>query len=293
MNAVNSGSEPESIAERQKPPPGALLLDHVAHFVGDIGAAASLLEALGFRVTPLAAHQETGVPLGTSNRCLMLQDGYIEILTPTLDTPNGRNVRAAMARYAGVHLACFGTPDAEAEHRRLQAHGFAPQPIVELARGIDAKRTVRFRVVLPASGVMPEGRIQYVQQLAPEHIWLPEHIAHENGVTSLRAVYVVAADVVDVAARWSRFTAALPSRNGDCVELRMTRGKAVIASGETLSAILGDAPAPPALAGYALGCRDAAAFAGRCSAAGLAVKKNVDGYAVSLPPALGSTWVLT
>ena len=289
---MNSGSEPESIAERQKPPPGELFLDHVAHFVPDLAAAGALAESLGFAVTEESVHRAGGAPAGTSNRCIMLEEGYIEILAPTLDTPNGRNVRAAMARHAGVHLACFGTPDAEAEHRRLADHGFQPEPLVDLERKTEQDRLVRFKVVYTPPDRMPEGRIQYVQQMTPENIWLPKCVAHQNGVTSLRAVYVVAADVVDVAARWSRFTAVLPSRNGDCVELRLTRGKAVIASRETLSAILGDAPPAPALAGYALACRDAGAFAERCATAGLAVKKNAEGYAVALPPALGGNWVL-
>ena len=37
-------------------------------------------------------------------------------------------VRAHMARYSGIHLCSFGTPAAEAEHLRLEAHGFAPEP---------------------------------------------------------------------------------------------------------------------------------------------------------------------
>ena len=71
------------VAERQKPPPGELYLDHVAHFVPDLAAAARLLESLGFAPTPESAHRAQGAPAGTSNRCLMFEDGYIEILAPT------------------------------------------------------------------------------------------------------------------------------------------------------------------------------------------------------------------
>jgi len=100
------------IAENQTPAPGELNLDHVAHFVPDLGVAARLAESVGFVVTPESAHRAQGAPAGTSNRCIMLEEGYIEILAPTLDTPNARRVRSHMARYDGVHLACFGTPDA-------------------------------------------------------------------------------------------------------------------------------------------------------------------------------------
>src|SRR5437762_14109188 len=87
----------------------------------------------------------------------MLEQGYIEILTPTLQPD------------PGLRLACFGTPDAEGERRRLADHGFEPQPVVDLQRELDSN-TVRFKVVRPASGKMPEGRIQYVQHLTPQHV---------------------------------------------------------------------------------------------------------------------------
>ncbi len=290
---MNSGSAPGAIAERQKPPPGELFLDHVAHFVPDLAAAGALAQSLGFAVTDESVHRIGGAPAGTSNRCIMLEEGYVEILAPTLDTPNARRVRGLMKRHHGVHLACFGTPAAEAEHRRLADHGFQPEPLVNLERTVAEGSQLRFKVVHVPPDRMPEGRIQYVQQMTPEHLWLPKNLAHGNGVTGLRAIYVVAEDPVNTAARWSRYTAVLPSRNGDFVELRMNRGSVIIGTGDALSKILGDAPAAPALAGYALACRDAAASAARCAAAGLAVKRNGNSYAVALPPSLGGTWMLT
>lgn len=282
-----------SVAERQKPPPGTLFLDHAAHFVKDLAEAGALLEALGFAVTPRSDHEVGGAPAGAANRCVMLEAGYLEFLAPTLDTAHAQRLRAAMARYAGVHLACFGTPDAPAELRRLEAHGFAPQPLVELEREVRGHGRARFQVVYPAPEAMPEGRVQYVRQLTPEHVWLPGYTAHENGVRSLDAVYVVAEDVAGTAARWARFSALLPRPQDDAAVLETARGRVVIATRKSLSRTLGDAPPAPALAGLALGCRDAAAFAERCAAAGLAVKKNAGSFSVSLPPALGGTWVLT
>ena len=282
-----------SFAARQAPPPGALVLDHVAHFVDDLGAAGALLEALGFAVTPRSDHYSAGAPLGASNRCVMLESGYLEFLSPTHDTPHAQRLRALMARYPGVHLACFGTPDAPAEQRRLQAHGFVPQPLVDLEREVEGGAVARFQVVRPTAEAMPEGRVQYVRQVTPEHLWRPKYVAHANGVRSLDALYVVADDVPAAAARWARFAALLPQAADDGVVLETARGRVVIATREALSRTLGDAPPAPALAGCALGCRDAAAFAERCAAAGLAVRKNAGSFSVSLPPSLGGAWVLT
>ena len=280
------------VAEGQKPRPGELYLDHVAHFVPDLGAAARLAESLGFAVTPESAHRAQGAPAGTSNRCIMLEEGYIEILAPTLDTPNARRVRNRMALYDGVHLACFGTPDAQAEHRRLAEHGFEPEPVVDLQRTLETGKRVRFSVVYVPPAKMPEGRVQYVQQLTPEVIWDRPSLAHTNGVTGLEAVYVVADDPAQVAARWARFAGLLPHPEGELVRLDCARGRVFVATRHDLVEILGTAPPAPGLAGYRLACRHPEAFAARCIKLQLAVRKTAAGHALSLPAALGGVWLI-
>src|SRR4051812_2321192 len=239
-------------AERQRPLPGDLYLDHVAHFVPDLEAAAQLLRALGFTPTPESAHRAQGAPAGTSNRSLMFEEGYVEILAPTMNTPNAQRVRSHMARYDGVHLACFGTPDARFEHQRLTSQGFEPEPLVDLQRTVDGGETVRFSVVYVPPGRMPEGRVQYVQQLTPEVIWKEEFVEHANGVTGLSAVYVVADDPAEAGARWARFSGLLPRSEADAVYLDAARGKVVISRRMNLFANRSTAaPAPPAPARHA------------------------------------------
>jgi hypothetical protein len=277
------------IADRQRPPPGKLFLDHVSHFVPDLERAGALLEQLGFAVTPLSAQLTQDGPAGTSNRCVMLAEGYFELLTPTAKTPNAARLRKSMRRYRGVHLVCFGTPTAQEEHERLAAHGFAPPPLVHLQRKVEDGMSARFSVVRAAPGKMPEGRVQYVQHLAPEAIWRPRHLRHANGVLGLAAAYVVAADPVRTAARWARFMGALPRRKGQFVALETDRGKVLIGTRARMKALLGAAPRSPGIAGYALACRDPQAFARRCRKAGMKVNRNL---AVALPRALGGAWRL-
>ena len=279
-------------AEDQRPAPGELYLDHVAHFVPDLGAAARVAESAGFAVTPESAHRAQGVPAGTSNRCIMLEEGYIEILAPTLDTPNARRVRERMARYDGVHLACFGTPQAESEHRRLAEHGFAPEPLVSLERTLDSGQAVRFKVVYVPAAAMPEGRVQYVEQLTPEAIWNTASLAHTNGITGLKAIYVVADLPEEVAARWARFSGLLPRPEGALVRLDCARGRVFVGTRDELTRMLGAAPPAPGLAGYRLGCRDPERFAAHCSGLGLSVRKTAAGHAISLPAALGGVWLI-
>ena len=279
-------------AAAQFPPPGGLILDHVAHVVPELGAAAHALEALGFAVTPESAHRTQDGPAGTSNVCVMLEHGYLEILAATADTPEARQLRASMQRYPGVHLCCFGTPDAEGEHRRLADHGFGPLPIVNLQRETAEKLAVRFSVVRAGAEKMPEGRIQFVQHHSPEAIWRPQYLGHTNNVVKLAGVFVVADDPVAAAARWARFAALMPRPAGGYVHLATERGHVLVGRREDWAMLLGDAPAAPAIAGYALECRDPAILLSRCRLLGLALRQlREELYAVCLPEALGGSWI--
>jgi hypothetical protein len=277
-----------NIAERQRPPAGALYLDHLAHFVPDLAAAAAAWERLGFRVTPLSEHQVGGKPAGTSNRCVMLDEGYIELLAPSkgdaTDTPNAQRVRERMKRFVGLHLCCFGTPDAQAEQQRLAAHGFEPEPVVSLQRTIETGELVRFAVVYVPPDKMPEGRVQYCEHLTPRQVWRDGFV----NPFRLRAVYVVADDPEEVAARWGRFGGLLPRPEDGFVRLDTARGQVRIGTRSRLSETFQNVPSAPALAGYALSCEDPDAFAARCSKAGMKAKGNV----VQLPHALGGAWLL-
>jgi len=279
-------------AAAQIPPPGGLSVDHVSHFVPDLGAAARALEALGFTVTPESAQRTQEGPAGTSNVCVMLEHGYLEFLAPTADTPNAQRLRATMQRYPGVHLCCFGTPDAEGEHARLKTHGFEPQPLVQLNREVATGGTARFSVVRPSATAMPEGRIQFVQHHTPELIWRPQYLGHINNVVRLACLFVVASDPAAAAARWAHFSALLPRPAGAYVHLAAARGHVLIGTRASWNALLGDAPAAPALAGYALECRDPAILLARCKLLGLPLRRIRDElYAAALPDALGGSWL--
>ena len=139
---------------------------------------------------------------------------------------------------------------------------------------------------------MPEGRIQFVQHRTPEAIWRPQHLGHTNNVVKLACLFVVADDPAATAARWAHFSALLPRPAGAYVHLAAARGHVLIGKRESWRALLGDAPAAPALAGCALECRDPAILLSRCKRLGLALRKIRDElYAVSLPAALGGSWI--
>jgi hypothetical protein len=139
---------------------------------------------------------------------------------------------------------------------------------------------------------MPEGRIQFVQHLAPEAIWRPQYLGHTNTVVKLACVFVVAGDPAAAAARWAEFGALLPRPAGGYVHLPSARGHVLVGVCENWQELLGDAPPAPALAGIALECRDPSILRSRCGRLGLAVRilrENL--YSVALPEALGGRWL--
>src|SRR5436189_153422 len=77
-----------------------------------------------------------------------------------------------------------------------------------------------FEVVGLPPEKMPEGRIQYVQQLTPEFLWR----RGEVNPFRLEEVFVAARDAVKTAARWARFSGLIPCPQRDGVRLETARG---------------------------------------------------------------------
>ena len=135
-----------AVAQAQVPKAGELTLDHVSHFVPDRDAASAALERLGFTLTPFSeqSHRLTAdgplVPAGTGNRCVMLERGYLEFLTPFGESTIADQLRAAMRRYVGIHLVAFGTAAAEADYARLEREGFTPlYPVTDAVAAVSPR----------------------------------------------------------------------------------------------------------------------------------------------------------
>lgn len=273
-------------------------LDHLAHFVSDIDRAARELDALGFTLTPFSPQshrlEPDGplVPAGTGNRCVMLESGYLEFLTPTADTPIADQLRIAMRRYIGVHLIAFGTSDAADDHARLAREGFEPAAPVALQRPISASEgtdTARFTVVRVPPGTMAEGRIQFCQHHTRALVWQSRWMGHRNGAVALSSVIVCVADPAEAAARYARFTGLRPVLKKSVHYLITGRGTLVFADAATVERALAiTAPALPWIAGYSIETRDPAA-ARACLRRSGAQPRPLAGerFALTLDAALG------
>lgn len=290
-------------AHRQSPPAGKICLDHVAHFVPHIDAASAGLTAMGFTLTPFSpqSHRlEPGgpvVPAGTGNRCIMLNEGYLEILTPTADTPVANQLRTAIKRYVGVHLIAFGTSTPALDRERLSQAGFAPLSPVALQREIetpDARDTARFTVVRVPPGAMAEGRIQYCQHHTPHLLWQPRWLEHANGAQALTGALICVEDPQQAAQRYARFTGLLPHFSGGLWRLDTTRGcLAFMDAGGCRRTFDLEPPVLPWLAGYSLACENLAATRAYLTTNGITQRKlGEDRCFVELPSSVGGLLVL-
>ncbi|HYC46703.1 MAG TPA: VOC family protein [Burkholderiales bacterium] len=273
-------------------------LDHVAHFVPEVEPASRALEALGFTLTPFSPQshrlQPDGplVPAGTGNRCVMFESGYLEFLTPTGDTPVADQLRAAIARYVGVHLIAFGTDDAAGDYARLARERFNPGAPVALQRPISTpsgEGIARFTVVRVPPGTMAEGRIQYCQHHTRELVWQDRWMHHRNGAVALSGVMLCVGDPAEAAARYARYTGLPVTARGDSRLLATHRGTLAFLDTAAVERTLGAvAPPLPWIAGYTLVTRDPAA-ARRCASEAAVGARVLDAQrvAVALPAALG------
>lgn len=243
-----------------------VFLDHIAHWVPDMGAAAAQLERLGFLLTPYTEHTnstapgEPILPAGSANRCIMLREGYLEILTPTADTAIGQELRAGIDRYVGVHLAAFSCAEAEAQRERLVGAGFDQRPVVDLRRTVDladgSEGELRFTVIRPVPGVMAEGRIQFLTHHTPDLLWEERWLEHPNTVERLSDLLVVVADPDEAAARFERYLGRPARRADHGWMLEFERGKLVLLDRASAESMLGGFTVPtlPYIAGYLLRC---------------------------------------
>ena len=295
----------------QLPPEGEKLLDHIAHWVPDLDAASEPLESLGFVLTPWSeqhASPRPGAPVspvGSANRCVMLRSGYLEILAPLAPTPIGRELRAGIDRYVGVHLLAFGSSDTRAEQARLGALGFPQRPVVALRREVETEgggtATLRFTVGRAELGSMAEGRVQFLTHHTPEHLWQARYLGHPNTAEDLAEVWIVVEDLDEAAARYAAYLGLPADRAGPgTAAIRLSRGRVSLFTVEGFRERLPgvEVPALPFIAGYGLAAAEPARARERAEATpGVVVhdalpgasRTDPDRFAAVLPDRVGGT----
>lgn len=233
--------------DHQLPAGDEIFLDHVGHFVRDPDAASKALQRAGFAPMPISVQVNPDPaggpprPAGTGNVTTMLRRGYLEMLFKTADTPLGRELDEAIARYAGVHLAAFSVADAAKAHARLTEAGFKTRPLVQLERPVETESgpdKAAFTVARVEPEAMAEGRIQILTHHTEDAVWQKRWLTHPNGALALVDVVIAVADIDEAARRFARFTERPPQANRWGQAIILDRGRVQLASADALSALL-------------------------------------------------------
>ncbi|UUX48288.1 VOC family protein [Nisaea acidiphila] len=290
---------------RQLPGGDEIFLDHVAHFVPDMAEAHRDLNRLGFVQTPYTEHRHqtdegaAPAPSGTANRCIMLPEGYIEVIAVSdAATELGKRTQGQIDRYVGLHLIAFSCVDPESVQGRLTLTGFHPQPLVHLKRPVTmpngGEEEAAFTVCRVRPQDMPEGRVQYLAHHTEEIVWQDRWMQHGNGIVALRDV-VIGAEVLDkTAARYCWFLDRGGPKpvNAHIWRIPLDRGGVVIADEEGLGELLPNVDFPdegPLIAGYGVLSADLSATESFFRERGFAPER-IDNYLeLTLPESLGGT----
>jgi hypothetical protein len=289
-------------AGRQLPLGEEIFLDHVGHFVRDPDAAARALARAGFAPAPISVQTSADGDgrarlTGTGNVTAMLRRGYIETLFKTADTPLGRELDTAMARYPGVHLAAFAVADAVKAHRRLADSGFQMRPLVELQRPVDTGDltgeglgTAAFTVARVEPSEMPEGRIQMLTHHTENMVWQPRWLSHPNGALGLTSVMIVVADVTEAAARFARFTGRKARTSAFGQKIDLDRGRVELVTADAFMQMLPEIPIPslPFMGAYGIRVKSLAILQDILARGGLKTRRSADGLLAQFPEELGN-----
>ncbi len=222
----------------------AVSLDHVGVVGGDLDALATTFEALGFCLTPLARHAGGR----TGNRCVMLHEGYVELLA-TVDGGVSATLARFLAHHAGAHLLALGMADEDAVLARLQRAGLDVAEASETDRSVDdadpAGPRARFVLITPPD--RPEGRFHLVRHLAPEALWQPRFLDHPNRAVALVEAILISAVPAETAAALSRLAGrpVVPDPVGGYA-LDLPQGRVRVLPEEAAAALLPGMTVPPA-----------------------------------------------
>lgn len=183
-------------------------IDHVVVASRDLAALAARYEALGFTLTPRAAHPER---MGTANRLAQFAaNNFIELLE--VDRPAGieeHDPGAAPPRFAfgafnrdflrrreGISLLVLASDDARADLADWQARGlrtYAPFDFERRARLPDGQEvTVAFTLGFVTDPDLPALGFFVCQNRFPQYFWKPAFQQHANGATGIVALYLAA-----------------------------------------------------------------------------------------------------
>ncbi|UJW28571.1 VOC family protein [Saccharothrix sp. AJ9571] len=268
-------------------------LHHIGHVVEDMTAALARYRELGFTVPapsyPAMVRREGGVPeaFGAANTHADFPRNFLELATIVREgdripadaklvplqappevvprlvervTATSAGLAAHLARFEGLHILMFSSPDIDAAAARLSAAGIGHGGVntvkrpVETEAGIVAETVRYLEIDDPA-----EGRVGVVADLDPD-IQGTRQSAHPNGAQDLVGAVLCVADgeLENTTARYGSYLDRPASPDGPARVFGLDGARLTIVPESGLAALLpGERPAArPALVACTVAVRD-------------------------------------
>lgn len=191
----------------------ALALDHVGVLAFDLDAAERLWRRMGFRLTPRSQHFGSVTPggpiepFGSSNHCVMFQQGYLEIQGVTAPSLFNRT-SALLEKYEGMHIVAFTCEDADTAYESLISRHVRAKAPVALQRDVvlqesGSPQQVGFKNIYMDSDFYPEARFIVIEHRTRDVMWQPHLLEHPNGAVALDGVSICSTDPISTGERLS------------------------------------------------------------------------------------------
>jgi hypothetical protein len=277
-------------------------LDHIAHAVRDLDAAAERYRRMGFTVGARNRH-----PWGTHNHIVQLPGFFVELVTMAepdqlgddgFSTLFARFNQDFLTRQEGLSMLLLEGKDATADAAAFKAAGIAAADELTFER--EGKRPdgtpvkVGFSIAFARDARAPEVGFATCQQHFPENFWNPAFQQHANGVTAIKGAVLVADNPADHHIFLSAFTGVrdLQATSG-AVTAQTPRGTLAIMDEPAFRAHFGVAPPDVSrgmrLAAMRFVARDRDALTAALRAGGIEFASHMGHIVVAPDRAMGAT----
>jgi catechol 2,3-dioxygenase-like lactoylglutathione lyase family enzyme len=206
-------------------------LDHLILGVRDLDAARAQWARLGFNSTPRGRH----VGWGTANHCLMLEEGYIELLGIVDPAQFTNGLDRFLEQRQGLLGLALGTADPDATYAAWLRAGLAPSPPRALGRLVELPGgdvELRFRNVMLERQATAGVGMFATAHLTPELLRRPAWTSHPNGALALVSCTIVARDPAPVAEAMGRIFGSSVLTRTDKVTAVQTGTAVLLVAGE-------------------------------------------------------------
>lgn len=197
-------------------------LDHIIYGVANLDAARDQFRRLGFIVTPRGRHKGWG----TANYCVMLAQGYIELLGIIDPSQFSNNLDRFLAeRGEGLLGIALATPDTGGLAVALTERGLHPEGPFALSRLLETDGGAvepAFSLLRLPPHELPAINGFFTQHLTPELLRQPGWEVHPNAVTGIASVTVAVDDPASIAAAYETLlgrSAVVPTDDAWAVHL--------------------------------------------------------------------------